>query len=110
MPWVNYPRHYLFIEKNNMQIRTNKPAIISFVASFVVFLSLWLIPVVGMACSIIGIVYGYKGLEQTKDAYQSGAGMARAGIITGYLSLIMSFLWTAFWNFWWFVFLSEVKM
>lgn len=95
--------------QNNEQ-PTNKSAVVSLVVSLATFFVLWLIPVVGMAGSIVGVVNGHKALEQIKAAKQSGTGIAKTGLVLGYVSLVYSFLWTAFWNYWWLVFLSEVKM
>ena len=88
---------------------SNKFAVGSLVLSLSVFLLLWIVPIVGVGCSVLGIVFGEQARKEA-NTYGSSTGVALAGIIVGYVSLAISALWTAFWVFWLIVFLSEVKM
>lgn len=88
---------------------SNKLAISSLVLSLTVFVLLWIIPIVGVGCSLLGIVLGKQALKEA-NSYGSSNGVALAGTIVGYVSLAISALWTAFWVYWLIVFLSEVKM
>lgn len=63
--------------------RTNVLAIISLVASLVGFVLI--LPVVG---SIAGVIMGHISLKQIKDRGERGRGMALAGVIIGYVTLL----------------------
>ena len=67
--------------------RTNVLAIISLVASLVGFVLI--LPVVG---SIAGVIMGHISLKQIKDRGERGRGMALAGVIIGYVTLLFVIL------------------
>ena len=67
--------------------RTNVLAIISLVASLVGFVLI--LPVVG---SIAGVIMGHISLKQIKDRGERGRGMALAGVIIGYITLLFVIL------------------
>ncbi|WP_394686000.1 DUF4190 domain-containing protein [uncultured Microbacterium sp.] len=67
--------------------RTNVLAIISLVASLVGFVLI--LPVVG---SIAGVITGHISLKQIKDRGERGRGMALAGVIIGYVTLLFVIL------------------
>ncbi|WP_295845704.1 DUF4190 domain-containing protein [uncultured Microbacterium sp.] len=67
--------------------RTNVLAIISLVASLVGFVLI--LPVVG---SIAGVIMGHISLKQIKDRGERGRGMALAGVIVGYVTLLFVIL------------------
>jgi hypothetical protein len=74
----------------------NKSALISLIAALLSLMFFWIIPVVGIVTSIVGVVYGHKSLKETQDTYNSGRGVGIAGLICGYAALGASFLWTVF--------------
>lgn len=69
---------------------TNKNALISLITALVCMFFLNAVPVLGTAGSIVGVVFGHKALNETPDAPGSGRGMALAGIIIGYVSVVSS--------------------
>lgn len=71
---------------------TNKNALISLIVSLATLFILNGIPLVGTVASIVGIVFGHKGLRETADVPNSGHGMALAGTICGYVALAGSFI------------------
>ena len=75
-----------------VQSPTNKNAIISLVVSLATFFIFCGIPLVGTAAAIVGIVFGHKALKETTNTPDSGHGVALAGVICGYVALVMSIL------------------
>lgn len=69
---------------------TNKNAIIALVVSLSTLFILCGIPLVGTITAIVSIVFGHKGLNETREVPNSGRGMALAGTICGYLALAVS--------------------
>ncbi|WJS92277.1 DUF4190 domain-containing protein [Microbacterium testaceum] len=67
--------------------RTNVLAIVSLVASLVGFVLI--LPVVG---SIAGVIMGHISLKQIKERGERGRGMALAGVIVGYVTLLFVIL------------------
>ncbi|MDQ1113541.1 putative membrane protein [Microbacterium testaceum] len=67
--------------------RTNVLAIVSLVASLVGFVLI--LPVVG---SIAGVIMGHISLKQIKERGERGRGMALAGVIIGYVTLLFVIL------------------
>lgn len=52
--------------------------------------------IVGICCgvgSIIGIILGFVALNQIKTSGQQGAGLAKAGIIIGFITLALGIIW-----------------
>ena len=65
------------------------------------------VPVVGLVLSIVGIIFGNKGMKAANEGTGSGKGMGIAGLVTGIIDLVFSGLYT----YWWIVamiFISEV--
>lgn len=55
--------------------------------------------IVGVCCgigSIIGIVLGFVAMNQIKKTGQSGEGLAKAGIIIGFITLAIGIVWWIF--------------
>lgn len=77
-------------------VKANNNGIISLVASLTTLFFLWVIPILGLAGSVVGVVFGHKALKETTDTYNSGRGVAITGIVCGYLSLVFSVLWSLF--------------
>lgn len=52
--------------------------------------------IVGICCgvgSIIGIILGFVALNQIKTSGQKGEGLAKAGIIIGFVTLALGIIW-----------------
>lgn len=67
---------------------TNGMAIASLVCSLV-----------GWVCAIgpvLGIIFGFIGLNQIKKSGQGGRGLALAGIIVGIVAIVLGILWAIF--------------
>jgi len=62
--------------------KTNVLAIVSLVTS-----------IIGL--SIVGIITGHIGMNQIKKTGESGRGLATAGLIIGYLGLVVTVIWIA---------------
>jgi peptidyl-prolyl cis-trans isomerase B (cyclophilin B) len=62
--------------------KTNVLAIVSLVTS-----------IIGL--SIVGIITGHIGMNQIKKRGESGRGLAIAGLILGYLGLVVVVIWIA---------------
>jgi peptidyl-prolyl cis-trans isomerase B (cyclophilin B) len=60
--------------------KTNVLAIVSLVTS-----------IIGL--SIVGIITGHIGMNQIKKTGESGRGLATAGLIIGYLGLVVEVIW-----------------
>ena len=59
--------------------QTNTMAILSLVFTFVV--------------PILGIIFGYMAKKQIRERGEGGAGLAKAGLILGYIFAVLSVLW-----------------
>ena len=57
------------------------------------------VPVVGLVLSIVGIVFGNKGMKAANEGTGSGKGMGIAGLVTGIIGLVFS----VFYTYWWVV-------
>lgn len=66
-----------------MAPKTNTLAIVSIIASV---LNFFLIPVLG---SIVGVITGHMSLRQIRNTGEGGAGLAKAGLIVGYIGLAL---------------------
>jgi len=62
--------------------KTNVLAIISLVSSFFI--------------SIVGIVLGHIALSQIKRTGEGGRGLAIAGLVIGYIGLVLGIIWVIF--------------
>jgi hypothetical protein len=60
--------------------RTNALAIVSLVTSILGF-------------SLIGIITGHIGLSQIKKTGEAGSGLAIAGLVIGYISIVFFLIW-----------------
>lgn len=69
-----------------MPARTNTLAIVSLIASIV---GVFVLPVIGQ---IVGIVTGHMSLSQIKARAEKGRGLAIAGLIVGYVTLVLGVL------------------
>ncbi|WP_295789886.1 DUF4190 domain-containing protein [uncultured Microbacterium sp.] len=69
-----------------MPARTNTLAIVSLIASIV---GVFVLPVIGQ---IVGIVTGHMSLSQIKARAEKGRGLAIAGLIVGYVTLLLGIL------------------
>ena len=74
---------------------TNVLAVISFVLSLLGVLANFLIPLLPQ---IAGIICGHIARSQIRrsEGSQLGAGMALAGLIIGYLSIVFTLIWYIF--------------
>ena len=70
---------------------TNSLAVVSLVSAIV---SWFLCPLVG---GIVAVITGHMAHGQVKRSGESGAGLATAGLVLGYIHLIA---WAAFFLFW----------
>lgn len=69
-------------QQYGMQQRTNTLAIIALVGSFFV--------------SLVGIICGHLALNQIKQTGEKGRGLALAGLIIGYIGLVVGILYVVF--------------
>lgn len=65
-------------------VKTNTLAVISMVASIVGFV--WILPFIG---SLAGVIMGHISLRQIAATGEKGRGMALAGLIVGYVGLVL---------------------
>jgi len=70
---------------------TNTLAVVSLVSGII---SWFLCPFVG---GIVAVITGHIGRAQIKQSGESGAGMATAGMVLGYIHLVAIALITIFW-------------
>lgn len=76
---------------------TGSAPMISLVVSGISMLFMWIIPFIGVISSIVGVIFGHKGLKDNPpNQYGNGRGLAMAGVIVGYVSLLGSVGWTGF--------------
>lgn len=73
--------------------KTNVLAIISLVAALIGVLTTWLVPIV---TQLVAIVCGHIARAQIRrsDGTQEGAGIALAGLIIGYVMLLVGFVFS----------------
>ena len=69
-----------------MAAKTNTMAIVSLISSILGFTA---VPVLG---SIVGVITGHLSLRQIRETGENGAGLAKAGLIIGYVVLALSVL------------------
>lgn len=69
-------------QQYGMQQRTNTLAIIALVGSFFI--------------SLVGIICGHLALNQIKQTGEKGRGLALAGLIIGYIGLVVGILYVVF--------------
>jgi Domain of unknown function (DUF4190) len=83
--------------------RTNGMAIASMVLSLVGLLTFWCYGVPGLAFGAIGAIMGHVGKRQTTERSEQGGGMALAGIIMGWIAVLLGLitLGLVVWAFWW---------
>ncbi len=76
----------------------NTPAIIALVCGLVGLFGVWpgWFSIVALICSILGIVFGSKGMKQAK-AVGSGNGLAVAGLVLGIIGAVLSFVGVVCW-------------
>lgn len=55
------------------------------------------ISLIGVLVPILGIVAGHIALRQTRDGRQGGRELAIAGIVIGYVGIVMMVVGTALW-------------
>jgi hypothetical protein len=77
---------------------TNTAAVVSFIASISSLLFLWMIPLVGVAASVVGVIYGHKSLKEAKIT-NNGRGLGIAGMACGYAGLLNAISLTMFFAF-----------
>ena len=85
--------------ENSSNTQSSSAGIIALVCGIVSIVMCW-VPLVGLACSIIGIIFGSRGMKNNQ-----GKGLAIAGLVTGIIGLILSAFYTIFW-IWYGTFLS----
>lgn len=69
-----------------MAPKTNTMALVSLISSILGFTA---VPFLG---SIVGIITGHMALRQIRDTGESGAGLAKAGLIIGYVVVALAIL------------------
>ncbi|WP_425308323.1 DUF4190 domain-containing protein [Ammonicoccus fulvus] len=69
-------------QQYGMEQRTNTLAIIALVGSFFI--------------SLVGIICGHLALNQIKQTGEKGRGLALAGLIIGYIGLVVGILYVVF--------------
>jgi Domain of unknown function (DUF4190) len=79
--YQGYPGGYPYMPGYGAQVGTNGMAIAAMICGICGFL--YLIP------AVLGIIFGFIGLSQAKRTGQKGRGMALAGIIVGFLWIVV---------------------
>lgn len=69
-----------------MAAKTNTMAIVSLISSILGFTA---VPVLG---SIVGVITGHLSLRQIRETGENGSGLAKAGLIIGYVVLALTVL------------------
>jgi uncharacterized protein DUF4190 len=84
--------------------RTNGMAIASMVVSLVAMLSLVCYGIGGIVIGVVGAILGHVGRRQVNERGEQGGGMALAGIIIGWISVVLGLAIVAFFIFFvWYV-------
>ncbi|WP_225752794.1 DUF4190 domain-containing protein [Actinotalea sp. Marseille-Q4924] len=66
--------------------KTNTMAIVSLISSILGFTA---VPILG---SIVGIITGHMAVRQIRETGEGGAGLAKAGLIIGYITIVLAIL------------------
>ncbi len=70
---------------------TNGQAVAALVLGIVSLVLFW-IPFVGLVCGILGVVFGWLGMQRA-DRGTTGKGMAVAGLVTGIIGTLIGLWW-----------------
>lgn len=85
-------------ENLDISPKSNGFAVAGLVTGIVSIVLSW-VPLVGLVCGILGIVFfskNKKAIEQER-AMASSKGMATGGLVTGIIGLTFSFFYNVFW-------------
>jgi Domain of unknown function (DUF4190) len=89
MPGSAMSPGYQPLPQPGIRPRTNPLAITSLVLGIVQFVGWFLILLPGLLAAILAIVLGFVSMQQTRRAGEAGRGLAIAGIVLGFLGIIV---------------------
>lgn len=93
-PIAGYPSPQQFQGQNPSK---SSASTISIIVSSISLLFLWVFPFIGVVSSVVGIIFGHKGLKDNPAGqYGNSRGVAITGMVLGYVSVAGSLAWTGF--------------